>query len=408
MGRQPKSTPAPIIGDLFVAQADGSIAKDKDPQPASNPFNKKPRLKWLRLINAFCYALSALIVLSSIHTSTNDDYQNAEAWMTNQTLLSVAPYTQYIWYALYFLQGLFITASFLPSLWSSELLGYTALTDKTTAKEALFKKSLPVAHYSPLCASTALSVYSFFIWNLMSLAFASSCASTFFLVRIIKYHLDTVTAFGATFNKMKRWFQRRPAPDAPPDENTLNEYLNNDGVDVTNQIQHYIFLKLPFELYAGYNLAWSVSLYNIIVCKLFGSVVLSELLAFVSLVALVGVGCYVMWTEKKGLCYGVGVGMAWYLVSRSIVIVDCGSTRICMGASFFSQLVCLSHTQTTMHIIYGIVGRNILSTRLPILSNHVFLFGCSDCSNKIHVNHLCQHSRLNDCTAGSEECSECK
>jgi len=148
----------------------------------------------------------------------------------------------------------------------------------------------------------------------MSLAFVSSCASTFFLVRIIKYHLDTVTAFGATFNKMKRWFQRRSAPDAPPDENTLNQYLNNDGVDVTNQIQHYIFLKLPFELYAGYNLAWSVSLYNIIVCKLFGSVVLSELLAFVSLVALVGVGCYVMWTEKKGLCYGVGVGMAWYLV----------------------------------------------------------------------------------------------
>ena len=61
-----------------------------------------------------------------------------------------------------------------------------------------------------------------------------------------------------------------------------------------------------------------MSLYNIIVCKLFGSVVLSELLAFVSLVALVGVGCYIMWTEKKGLCYGVGVGMAWYLVSRVI------------------------------------------------------------------------------------------
>lgn len=315
MGRQPKSTSTPIIGDLFVAQADGTIAKDKDPQPASNPFKKKPRLKWLRLINAFCYALSALIVLSSIHTSSNDDYEDAEVWMTNQTLLSVAPYTQFIWYALYFLQGLFIAASFLPSLWSSELLGYTALNDKTTAKEA-FNKSLPVAHYAPLCASTVLSVYSFFKWNIMSLAFASSCASTFFLVRIIKYQLDTVTAFGATFNKMKRWFQRRRAPDNAPDENTLNEYLN-DGVDVTNQIQHYVFLKLPFELYAGYNLAWSVSLYNIIVCKLFESVVLSELLAFVSLVALVGVGCYIMWTEKKGLCYGVGVGMAWYLVSRN-------------------------------------------------------------------------------------------
>ncbi len=152
----------------------------------------------------------------------------------------------------------------------------------------------------------------------MTLAFASSCTSTFFLFRSIKYQLDTVTVttVGAIINKTKRWFQRRRSPDNAPDENTLNEYLN-DGADVTNQIQHYIFLKLPFELYAGYNLAWSVSLYNIIVCKLFGSVVLSELLAFVSLVALVGVGCYVMWTEKKGLCYGVGAGMAWYLVSIS-------------------------------------------------------------------------------------------
>ncbi len=319
MGRQPKSTAKSSVGvgSLFVAQADGSIAKDKDPQPASNPFKKKPRLQWLRLINAFCYALSALIVLSSIHTSSNDDYEDVEAWMGKQTLLSVAPYTQYIWYALYFLQGLYIAASYMPSLWSSELLGYTALNDKTIFKEA-FHKSLPVTHYAPLCSSTALSVYSYFKWNIMTLAFASSCASTFFLVRIIKYQLDTVTvtAVGAAINKMKRWFQRRRATDNAPDENTLNEYLN-DGADVTNQIQHYIFLKLPFELYAGYNLAWSVSLYNIIVCKLFGSVVLSELLTFVSLMALVGAGCYITWTEKKGLCYGVGVGMAWYLVSRN-------------------------------------------------------------------------------------------
>ena len=128
--------------------------------------------------------------------------------------------------------------------------------------------------------------------------------------------MDAVTVSGFSFNRMKRWMQRRRAPNPntnTPDENTLNEFLNDR--DVTIQIQQYIFLKLPFELYAGYNLAWSVSLLNIIVRKLFRSVVLSEVLACVSLVALLCVGSYIMWTEKKGLCYGVGVGVAWYLVS---------------------------------------------------------------------------------------------
>jgi len=304
MGLEPK-------GDLFIAQSDGSIAKER---PVKKKFKlwlfKKSRLKTLRLINALCYALAALIVLSSIHTSSSDDYDDYQAWITNQTLLSVAPYTQYIWYALFILQGLFIAASFIPSLWSSELLGYHALADIPTGLEA-FQKSIPVVHYPALCASTALAVYSFFKWNTMSLAFAGSFASTYCLFNIIRYQLDAVTTSGFTFNRMKRWMQRRRVPDAP-DENTLNDLLNDR--DVSIQIQQYIFLKLPFELYAGYNLAWSVSLLNIIVRKLFRSVVLSEVLACVSLVALLCVGCYVMWKEKKGLCYGVGVGMAWYLI----------------------------------------------------------------------------------------------
>ena len=196
MGLEPK-------GDLYIAQSDGSIAKDQ--QPASNPF-KDSRLKTLRLINALCYALAALIVLSSIHTSSSDDYDDYQAWITNQTLLSVAPYTQYIWYAIFILQGLFIAASFIPSLWSSELLGYHALTDIPTGLEA-FKKSIPVVHYPALCASTALSVYSFFQWNIMSLAFAGSFASTYCLFNIIRYQLDAVTTSGFTFNRMKRWMQ---------------------------------------------------------------------------------------------------------------------------------------------------------------------------------------------------------
>jgi len=84
--------------------------------------------------------------------------------------------------------------------------------------------------------------------------------------------------------------------------------------DVTNQIQKYFFLKFPFELFAGYNLALNVAFLNIIMHKIVVSAVFNLVLASVSLVLLLCVGCYVAWT-KKGLCMGAGAGLAWYLVS---------------------------------------------------------------------------------------------
>jgi len=321
MELESKSTP--VIGDLYVAQSDGSLvkeqAKEQNEQPAVNPF-KDSRIQALRLINALSYALTTISVLSSIHISKNsNEYDNYTVWMTNQTLLSVAPYTQYIWYMLFFLQGLFIAASFIPSLWSSELLGYTEFA-AITGKEAI-KKSLPVVLYPALCASTVLMVHSFKM-NMMGLAFVGSCACTYLLVTIMRFQVDTVTGLSNenAFSDIKRWFQRRRASastlQSAPDENTLNNFLND--VDVTNQIQQYIFIKLPFELYAGYNLALNVTLLNVIVHKSIGSAALNVVLAYVSLVLLLVVGCYVMWKEKKGLCYGVGAGLAWYLVSCDI------------------------------------------------------------------------------------------
>jgi len=359
MGLEPK-------GDLFIAQSDGSIAKER---PVKKKFKlwpfKKSRLKTLRLINALCYALAALIVLSSIHTSSSDDYDDYQAWITNQTLLSVAPYTQYIWYAIFILQGLFIAASFVPSLWSSELLGYTALTDIPTGLEA-FQKSIPVVHYPALCASTALAVYSFFQWNIMSLAFAGSFASTYFLFNIIIYQLDAVTIspnYGNSFRKIKRWMQRRRVAD---EKNTLNESLNGSRDATNNGVLQYIFLKLPFELYAGYNLGWSVSLLNIIVHKSITSVLFDAVLAYVSLSALLGVGCYMMWKEKKGLCYGVGVGLAWYLFGVFFELVHPSSTVVYttysdvdiaaikyMSVTFAGILVSIVALWAIKHVIKG-------------------------------------------------------
>jgi len=244
-------------------------------------------------------------------------------WKTNQTLLSVAPYTQYIWYLLFILQGLFIAASFLPSLRSSELLGYSALAAETG--KVANKTSLPVVYYPALCASTLLTMYSVKL-NIMSLAFVGSCASTFFLVNIIKYQLHNAIKTditrhqsdnATTLNEFnfsqwyQQWNQRRRAPALLQLDGTSPETS-----DVTsNQIQQYFFLKFPFELYAGYNLALNVAFLNIVMHKIIVSAVFNLVLVSVSLVFLLGVGCYATWTDKKGLCIGIGGGLAWYLVS---------------------------------------------------------------------------------------------
>eukprot|EP00577_Skeletonema_sp_RCC1716_P012579 CAMPEP_0113400212 /NCGR_PEP_ID=MMETSP0013_2-20120614/15996_1 /TAXON_ID=2843 ORGANISM="Skeletonema costatum, Strain 1716" /NCGR_SAMPLE_ID=MMETSP0013_2 /ASSEMBLY_ACC=CAM_ASM_000158 /LENGTH=381 /DNA_ID=CAMNT_0000285253 /DNA_START=154 /DNA_END=1299 /DNA_ORIENTATION=+ /assembly_acc=CAM_ASM_000158 len=300
MEMESKSTS--VTGD-YIAHTDGSATE----QTAVN--FEDPRIKSLRLINALSYALTVMVSLGSIHTSVNDEYDDYEVWITNQTLLSVAPYTQYIWYILFLLQGLFIAASFLPSLWSSELLGYNVLAAQTG-----YKHPLPVVHYPALCASTLMMMYSAKL-NLMSMAFLGSCASTYFLVSIIKYQLDndTTPPEEETFGEITKWFQRRITPASTLQLDDVTSPDVTDEKTLKDRIQQYFFLKLPFELYAGFNLALNVSFLNIIVHKLIASAVFNLVLASASLLFLLGVGCYVSWTEKKGLSYGIGGGLAWYM-----------------------------------------------------------------------------------------------
>jgi len=306
-----ESTP---VTDDYIAHTDKSpVTADYIAHTDESPVNvfEDSRIKTLRLINALSYALTTVISLGSIHTSVNDEYDDYEVWITNQTLLSVAPYTQYIWYLLFILQGLFIAASFLPALWSSGLLGYNVL-----AAQAGYKHSLPVVHYPALCASTLLMMHSAKL-NFMFLAFVGSCASTYFLVSIIKYQLDndTTPSEEDAFSEITKWFQGRGAPAASTLQ--LDDVESPSPIDENNKlkdrIQQYFFLKLPFEMYAGYNLALNLAFLNIIIHKLIGSAVVNVVLATVSLLALLGVGCYVTWKEKKGLCYGVGGGLAWYM-----------------------------------------------------------------------------------------------
>jgi len=69
---------------------------------------------------------------------------------------------------------------------------------------------------------------------------------------------------------------------------------------------------------ANEDLGLNIMFLNIVLRKLIPNAITFDVfLAAVSLVALLIVGCYVTWKEKR-LYYGVGGGLVWYLVSANI------------------------------------------------------------------------------------------
>ncbi len=287
-------------GDYYIAQADdisidgGGKIHEGGANNSNNELFQNSRIKSLRLINTLSYLLTTVTILTTIHTTfygNDDEYDDYTDWMANQTLLSVAPYTRYIWYVLFVLQGLFVGAAFMEGLQMNVLLGYTALAKSQEEQQANSnnkKLTSPVVHYPALCASGLLMMYSVKL-NIMTCALLGSCFTTYFLVNIIKFQLlNTTVATDASTTSKKEW------------------------------IQQYICIQLPFELYAGYNLGLNLMFLNIVLRKLIPNAITFDVfLAAVSLVSLLIVGCYVTWKEKR-LYYGVGGGLVWYLVSANI------------------------------------------------------------------------------------------
>ena len=312
------SNEASVSGD-YIAHTEGA--------KLSTSLFQDSHIKSLRLINTLSYAFTAITVLSTVPTYfANYEYNNGNytEWMTDQTLLSVAPSTQFIWYLLFILQGLFIVAAFLPSLQFSELLGYTFLAsnnhnssknDNSSNKSGRggavielrrstlrdYTNTSVVVQYPALCASTLLMMYSAKL-KFMTLAFVGSFISTYLLVNITKFQAVATAAAAARSS-----------------EGDANS--NSDTATFKSEIITYICLKLPFELYTGYALALTIMFFNIIIHKLFGSTVLSVILAIVSLVMMLIVGCYVTWNKGMfGLNYGFGVGLIWYMVSSCGIV----------------------------------------------------------------------------------------
>jgi hypothetical protein len=289
-------------GDYYMAQADdisidgGKIHGGEANNSNNDELFQNSRLKSLRLINTLSYLLTTVTILTTIHTTFygNDDeyYDNYTDWMANQTLLSVATYTRYIWYVLCALQGLFVGAAFMKGLQMNVLLGYTVLAESQDEEQEANSNNnnltSPAVHYPALCASSLLMMYSVKL-NIMTCALLGSCLTTYFLVNIIKFQLlNTTVATDASTTSKKEW------------------------------IQQYISIQLPFELYAGYNLGLNIMFLNIVLRKLIPNAITFDVfLAVVSLVALLIAGCYVTWKEKR-LYYGVGGGLVWYLVSANI------------------------------------------------------------------------------------------
>jgi hypothetical protein len=294
-------------GDYYIAQADdisidggGKLHGGEATNNSSNNelLFQNSRLKSLRLINTLSYLLTTVTILTTIHTTfygNDDEYNNYTDWMANQTLLSVAPYTRYVWYVLCALQALFVGAAFMEGLQMNVLLGYNtaqlaesqeATTEQLQNNNNNNNLTSPVGHYPALCVSSLLMMYSVKL-NIMTCALLGSCLTTYFLVYIIKFQLlnTTVTTDAPSSTSKKEW------------------------------IQQYICIQLPFELYAGYNLGLNCMFLNIVLRKLIPNAITFDVfLAAVSLVALLIVGCYVTWKEKR-LYYGIGGGLVWYLVS---------------------------------------------------------------------------------------------
>ena len=307
-------------GDYYIAQADdisidgGKIHGGGANNSNNNELFQNSRLKSLRLINTLSYLLTTVTILTTIHTTfygNDDEYDNYTDWMANQTLLSVAPYTRYIWYVLFVLQGLFVGAAFMEGLQMNVLLGYTALAESQEEQQANSnnnKLTSPVVHYPALCASGLLMMYSVKL-NIMTCALLGSCLTTYFLVNIIKFQLlNTTVATDASTTSKKEW------------------------------IQQYICIQLPFELYAGYNIGLNIMFLNIVLRKLIPNAITFDVfLAAVSLVSLLIVGCYVTWKEKR-LYYGVGGGLVWYLVSANTNCRNMSVHNCYIDTSFHSSL----------------------------------------------------------------------
>ena len=166
---------------------------------------------------------------------------------TVQTLLTPAPYTNYIWIPLLTLQALFIHGS-LFTFKSSPLVGYDALASPLTADDDRMKIYIncPIIHYSGMGAMSMFMVSSFdreyVLFAFLFATFATVICSKIILTQLaVLAEADERTGGG--------------------DGDEAKEEAGQD-VSTIQKLHEYVALRLPFEMFGGYTVSLCFQYFN--------------------------------------------------------------------------------------------------------------------------------------------------
>mmetsp|Transcript_8278 Transcript_8278/g.17726 ORF Transcript_8278/g.17726 Transcript_8278/m.17726 type:complete len:477 (+) Transcript_8278:481-1911(+) len=322
----------------------------------------KSRIQNLQFFNATSFLLAGMLTVGVVFWEVREEgiWGADFEWMRYQTLVTPAPYVHYIWYVIYLTQALYIYASIFrnkstananthasinvdPSLPSpptsptyyayNPLVGYNnfaILSDNTggTFKDLMESAKHTVAFYYPFVGiATVGMVYSYDAGNIGTAFFWS-------LVSLILGYVIVKIQVGV----MNRLYEDEDGSLASPPMSPASAMSHGDNNTVESgmpdipsppsmdhpshplshkSLSQYIYLRLPFELFAGYALTNVFLYFNVWLDQM--DWITPQTLLIVgnaSLVMMLVIGCVVMW--RSGMLYGVGASLIWYFVGVAV------------------------------------------------------------------------------------------
>ena len=310
------------------------IVSDDAPVYTTQTESEADRMKSMKVLNGLSYAITALLVLSTVLFSATDGlYGDDFAWMQYQTLITPATYVRYIWLVIFALHGCFVYASCRDKeLQNSPLVGYSYVPGAEASSD--FKSSLKSSvamNYPGVCVTVLMMIYSFdHAW--MGFAFASALLCLAVLTNVLKIQymaaklMDNVVVSNVEKNDDDYVKQE--------DESDIQLIDESDKFFTKENAKNFVFLKLPFELTFGYVLSLAALFLN----AWFNSneslpTIVHLILANLSMIGLLILGICVLWKFETKY-YGMGCAVVWYLVSISVVLL---STSTMANSDIFLQ-----------------------------------------------------------------------
>ncbi|KAL3795453.1 hypothetical protein HJC23_000811 [Cyclotella cryptica] len=327
--------------------------------------NGHPAVLNYRYLTTLSYLLSAISVCGMIFMRVREEgiYADEYLWMRYQTLLTPAPYTNYIWIPLFGLQGLFLYGSLLPFK-NSPLVGYAALSSPQENATERTKSYIncPIIHYPGLCAMSIFMIYSYDrAYMLFATVFA--LLATVICSKIVIVQLQVLAEADNT-----------PASDEEAGERDMSAVVRGSTSNPLSIafFQEYISLRLPFELFWGYSVCLVFLYLNTWLHALGLNPKALVVTANMSIFSLLVIAAYILWGLKQGNgrhLYGLVVSMVWYLVGVAVElqaptqpIYNEFSDGQILRTQFFAGLASTILSSLLMtRIIKSVIKRNVFN-----------------------------------------------